>query len=43
VVILDAINCRLDFMEAGPVNKAERPTSILNTINAWQSAGKKQL
>jgi hypothetical protein len=41
--MLDAISYRLDFMEAGPVNKAERPTSILNTINIWQLARKKQL
>jgi hypothetical protein len=31
--MLDAISCRLDFMEAGPINKAERPASMLNTIN----------
>jgi hypothetical protein len=43
VVMPDAISYRPDFVEAGPANKAERPTSILNTINAWQSAGKKQL
>jgi hypothetical protein len=33
VVILDTISHRLDFIEAGPMNEAERPTSILNTIN----------
>jgi hypothetical protein len=33
VVILDTISYRPDFIEAGPANKAERPTSILNTIN----------
>jgi hypothetical protein len=32
-VILDAISHRLDFVKAGPVNKAERPASMLNTIN----------
>jgi hypothetical protein len=25
------------------MNKVERPTSMLNTINTWQLAGKKQL
>jgi hypothetical protein len=43
VVMPDAISHRLDFMEAGPVNKAERPASMLNAINAWQSARKKRL
>jgi hypothetical protein len=33
VVIPDAISYRLDFMEAGPANKAERPASMLNAIN----------
>jgi hypothetical protein len=42
-VMPDAISCRPDFIEAGPANKAERPTSMLNTINTWQLAGKKQL
>jgi hypothetical protein len=32
-VILDTISYRLDFIEAGPVNEAERPASMLNTIN----------
>jgi hypothetical protein len=41
VVILDAISYRLDFVEVGPVNEAERPTSMLNAINAWQLARKK--
>jgi hypothetical protein len=41
VVVPDAISHRPDFMEAGPVNEAERPASMLNAINAWQSAGKK--
>jgi hypothetical protein len=31
--MLDAINYRLDFMEVGPINKVERPTSMLNAIN----------
>jgi hypothetical protein len=39
--MLDAINYRLDFIEAGPINKAERPTSMLNAINIWQLARKK--
>jgi hypothetical protein len=33
VIILDTISYRLDFVEAGPMNKAERPASMLNTIN----------
>jgi hypothetical protein len=40
-VVPDAISYRLDFVEAGPVNKVERPTSMLNAINAWQLARKK--
>jgi hypothetical protein len=41
--MLDTISYRPDFIEAGPMNKVERPTSMLNTINTWQLAGKKQL
>jgi hypothetical protein len=41
--MLDTISHRLDFVEAGPINKAERPASMLNAINIWQLAGKKQL
>jgi hypothetical protein len=32
-VVLDAISYRPDFVEAGPINKAERPASMLNAIN----------
>jgi hypothetical protein len=42
-VVPDAISRRPDFVEAGPANEAERPASMLNAINAWQSAGKKRL
>jgi hypothetical protein len=35
VVMLDVISHRPDFIEAGPVNKAERPASMLNAINVW--------
>jgi hypothetical protein len=31
--MLDTISYRLDFIEVGPINKAERPASMLNTIN----------